>query len=219
MSFWTAPEIWPGQTVFIIGGGPSLLGMDLSPIHKRRVIGVNQAYELGPWVDVLFFGDFRWWRWNEDDIAERFGGLIVSCAKAGHLHGIPRIKMLARSNGHGIWTGAKNRVAWNLNTGGAAINLAVHFGAKRIVLVAFDMKQDQEKGLNGGNNWHGKHGRFNTPKADIYEAKFLPTFEYIKKDLDELGIECVNATPNSELETFPLTSLEEETCLDLSLAS
>ena len=63
--FWSAPEMWRDETVFIIGGGPSLAEMDLSPIHSRPVIGVNNAYALGPWVDVIFFGDAHWWPHNK----------------------------------------------------------------------------------------------------------------------------------------------------------
>lgn len=53
----TPPKIWRGQTVFIIGGGPSINDTPLHLLHGRRVIGVNNAYLLGPWVDVCWFGD------------------------------------------------------------------------------------------------------------------------------------------------------------------
>jgi hypothetical protein len=54
---WRIPKMWKGQTVFIIGGGPSLNGTPLHLIHEHRVIGVNCAYMLGDWVDVCWFGD------------------------------------------------------------------------------------------------------------------------------------------------------------------
>ena len=54
---WIPPQIWKGQTVFILGGGPSLNEANLDLIHDRRVIGVNNAYQLGSWVDVCWFGD------------------------------------------------------------------------------------------------------------------------------------------------------------------
>jgi hypothetical protein len=54
---WIAPKMWAGGTAFIVGGGPSLKGVDLTPIHHRRVIGVNNAYRMGNWVDICWFGD------------------------------------------------------------------------------------------------------------------------------------------------------------------
>ncbi len=51
---WPIPKIWNKSTVFIIGGGPSLLDIDLSLLHDKRVIGVNQAYKLGNWIDILW---------------------------------------------------------------------------------------------------------------------------------------------------------------------
>ena len=54
---WNPPQIWKDQTAFILGGGPSLKDADLDLIHDRRVIGVNNAYQLGSWVDVCWFGD------------------------------------------------------------------------------------------------------------------------------------------------------------------
>ena len=54
---WTAPRIWDGGECFILGGGPSLAAVDVGQLRGRRVIAVNQAYKLGDWIDVLFFGD------------------------------------------------------------------------------------------------------------------------------------------------------------------
>jgi len=54
---WTAPRIWDGGECFILGGGPSLRVEQVSSLQGHRVIAVNQAYKLGNWIDVLFFGD------------------------------------------------------------------------------------------------------------------------------------------------------------------
>ena len=54
---WTPPKIWEGQTAFIIGGGPSINDLDMDLIKDRRVIGTNNAYQMGGWVDICWFGD------------------------------------------------------------------------------------------------------------------------------------------------------------------
>lgn len=55
--FWKAPSMWDGGQCFILGGGPSLTVEQVESLRGRRVIAVNQAYKLGDWIDVLFFGD------------------------------------------------------------------------------------------------------------------------------------------------------------------
>lgn len=88
------------------------------------------------------------------------------------------------------------------NSGYQAINLAVHLGAKRIVLLGYDMKMD-----GGRNNWHGEPRPHASP--DVYAQSMLPHFASLVDPLRKLGVEVVNATPGSALETFPKATLEE----------
>ena len=74
---WNIPELWPGSTIFILGGGPSLSKVDLGLIHGRRIIGVNQAFRLGNFIDILYFGDGQFYKDNLKDI-KKFGGLIIT---------------------------------------------------------------------------------------------------------------------------------------------
>jgi hypothetical protein len=54
---WLPPKIWQNSTAFIIGGGPSIKDLDVTKIQNRRVIGTNNAYQMGDWVDICWFGD------------------------------------------------------------------------------------------------------------------------------------------------------------------
>lgn len=213
--YWAAPEIWADDVVYIIGGGPSLLGMDLSPIHHRPVLGVNNAYMLGPWVDVTFFGDKLWWEQNYRKLL-RYPSLIVTNNNWDYFSKIDRVKQMKRSPRAGLNWRSKDTLCWNDNSGGAAINLAFHFGASKIVLLGFDMKVDKEKGLRGGHNWHGEH-KNRTPEDFIYAQRFLPTMKRIKADLHMLNlngscirhVEILNATPGSALDYFPMVNFED----------
>ncbi len=51
------PKIWKDGTAFILGGGPSLNEVNFDLIKNERVIGVNNTYRLGAWVDVCYSGD------------------------------------------------------------------------------------------------------------------------------------------------------------------
>ena len=46
-------------------------------------------------------------------------------------------------------------------------------------------------------------------KPTIFGTTFLPWFETLSEQLDELGVEVVNATPGSALTAFPMTSLKD----------
>lgn len=88
------------------------------------------------------------------------------------------------------------------NSGYQAINLAVHLGAKRIVLLGYDMRLD-----NGRSNWHDEPRPFASPS--LYDQSMLPYFATLVEPLGKLGVEVVNCTPGSALECFPKATLEE----------
>lgn len=197
---WQVPRMWDGETVFVIGGGPSLRGADLTAIQRRPVIGINQAFRLGPWVPVTFFGDPSFFDTNYADLRLHPSLKVTNHARLRH---IPWIRVLRRGKPLGIESARADTTAWNSNSGGSAINLAVLFGAKRIVLLGFDMRLDAQ----GNHNWHDLYT--SRSPDDVYEKRFLPRFRAVAEDLKALGIECVNANPDSALEEFPKLPLEE----------
>jgi len=200
---WVIPELWPNSTVYIIGGGPSVLNTNLPLIHSKRVIGVNCAFSLGAWVDLCYFGDGRWYHWNHKELRS-FGGLKVTCFAGANVEQWPGVMQVRRGKPEGIDT-RKRHLSWNKNSGGSAINLAYHLGAKRIVLIGYDMKVDE----NENHNWHTKYVGKHTPPIKIYENRFLACYKTIKRDADKLGIEILNTNPDSALLEFPFVKLED----------
>lgn len=98
---WQVPRMWEGGDVWIIGGGPSVpkqFGIPdevvqdvikgISPpsvyspymsfIHDKHVIGINVAYLIGNWIDIIFFGDIGFFLKHQQGLAS-FPGLKVSC--------------------------------------------------------------------------------------------------------------------------------------------
>lgn len=212
---WVVPKIWDG-TCFVLGGGPSLNDINLDLIKDRRVIGVNNAYgdcirnasgetiryEPRDWVDVCFFGDARWHGWHKKWL-KTFPGLIVTLHD--HMHGTAGVLGTEKARKHrnevpyGISDNPRY-VSWNKSSGAAAINLAYLLGCKKIVLLGYDMRRVDDQ-----PNWHTDHP---SPNKNPYE-RFLKPFPYIAKDAKKLGIEIINATPESALKEFPITSLED----------
>lgn len=223
---WKVPRAWEGSECWIIGGGPSIprlfhvpeplisdiekkaIGPEyyskyMQPIHDKHVIGVNNAYQIGNWIDVLFFGDCPWYRVHRYNLAQ-FPGLKVTCC--------PRFAGKEKKESEGIKYLQKDKtrrygisdnprkVAWNSNSGAAAISLAVHFGVRRIYLLGFDMK------IQGSEtHWHGGHGNKNAPPF----RKHLKGFPDIAKDAKNRNVEIINVSPSSAIMCFPKRKLED----------
>src|SRR5262245_61376208 len=81
-TFWTVPCEWPGETLFIIAGGPSVRGQDLEQLRGRRIIVINSSIHAVPWADFLYFGDWRWWNEPENAAAvAAFAGRAVTVSQ------------------------------------------------------------------------------------------------------------------------------------------
>lgn len=82
MKFWSVPREWPGETAFIVGGGPSVLGQNLELLYGRNVIVINSSVHAVPWADFLYFGDWRWWHEDENRVAvAAFRGRVVTVSR------------------------------------------------------------------------------------------------------------------------------------------
>jgi uncharacterized Rossmann fold enzyme len=199
--------------VFILGGGPSLADVDLEPLRTRRVIGVNQAYKLGPWVDICWFGDKQWYPGQLPAIRD-FGGLIVTCAHETNLNRRwQRVKYVGRSKPAGIETKKPTHVAWNSSSGTSAVNLAYWLGASTVVLLGFDMKIDgNPRDKQARTHWHNDYevrwDKRNAKLVDPYE-RFMRYWPAVAKDAQAAGLTILNATEGSALDLFPRVKLEE----------
>lgn len=89
------------------------------------------------------------------------------------------------------------------NSGFQALNLAVQFGAKKVILVGFDMRIDR------GVHWHGRHpGHLNNPREANF-VKWREAFNESAPTLADMGVTVINASPVSALTAFPILSFEE----------
>lgn len=195
---------WPGETCFIIGGGPSLRGFDPESIHGLgRVIAVNNAYQLCPWCDILYFADAQWYEWHKEHLAPFTGRIVTGCV-------VPRIEGARHVRIHPFPGLQKNRdeVAGN-NSGYHAMNLAYHLGVKKMILLGFDADV-QKDGENLHSHWHAGHPDGVEPerRAEIMN-RFARGFGHLALPLEQAGIEVVNASPNSRIDCWPRLALDE----------
>lgn len=189
----SVPKLWPGCTVVCIGTGPSLTTEDVAFVQgKARVIAVNDAYKLAPWADVLYAADAKWWGWHKG--APTFKGSLKFALQPGALRW-PGVQMLRRGSLDGLDLDPRV-VRTGFNSGYQAINVAVHLGAAKIVLLGYDMR---------GQHYFGKHPDRTVPPFPLCLAKFAT----LVAPLAALHIAIVNATRDTALTCFPRVSLED----------
>lgn len=83
------------------------------------------------------------------------------------------------------------------NSGFQALNLAVQFGCAKIILVGFDM-HDQN-----GIHWHGKHdGNLRNPTRQSL-GKWRAAIDRQAGLLEQIGVRVLNASPVSALTAYP----------------
>lgn len=236
---WQVPKIWEGGEVFILGGGPSIIetfnipgetvksvrlqqqGLEayspyFASLYSKHVIGINVAYKLGNWVDICFFGDYPFFLTHRKGLAAFEKLVVTSCTKVGNKN-LEWIKYLPQElkkdkpqgqQTHGISTNP-NHVSWNQNSGAAAISIAAWSGAKRIVLVGFDMNLSP---LNNEQHFHNEYRRFGSKERKDKQLPFdvhLRTWGVIKSDADNMGIEILNTSLNSAIKEIPKVHIKE----------
>jgi hypothetical protein len=188
-------RLWPGETVAILGCGPSLTPVDVEHVRgKARVIAINAAIGLAPWADSLYCADARYWAHVKG--APAFQGLKYSLEAASAKW--PGVQVLRNCGTQGLEldpTGLKS----GGNSGYQAINLAVHLGAARVLLLGYDM------GPHRGRD----HFTPDYPWAPPNYRLFLRHFPSIVQPLKEAGVEVVNCTRGSALKCFPYQSLAD----------
>lgn len=184
---------WRGQTVVILGGGPSLNGTALRHIGRARfkrqcrAIAVNDAVYVAPWADWLHAADSKWWRANIDYV-QRFWGFRSSVDQLPRPWGVQRYEL----------TGVRgyDRRRWRVrgtNGGYQALHCAIDAGAARILLVGFDM--------------HGAHWFDGAVTDTDYASVMAPYFKSLGRVLKAREIEVLNCSPGSALTCFPFADL------------
>jgi hypothetical protein len=227
---WKVPRMWEGGDVWILGGGPSVteqfeipqelvskvkagqaplsvFSPYMAAIHMKHVIGINVAFMIGNWIDIVFFGDNGFFLRFKQQLSE-FPGLKTSCNPNSNR--TPWVKNFVRDVSHPKGISMKpGHVSWNYNSGAASISIAAQAGAKRIMLLGFDMKLADDK----FQHFHDVYVR--GPVSDERRARKLPFtrhlrgFDAMAEDAKALGIEIINVSPNSAITQFRKVGLKE----------
>lgn len=150
---------------------------------------------------MLYATDFPWWE-KHGGVPEFTGLKLSQDSKVRHrpAWGVRQVECV-RSQDR-ILVDFFGKIGWGGNSGFGALNLAVQFGARRIILVGFDMRLDR------GVHWHGEHQGLHNP-TDGNVARWRRVIDGAAPSLQALGVEVLNASPISALQAYPKVDFAE----------
>jgi hypothetical protein len=149
------PVLCTTGTVICLATGPSLVPEDVNAVRGRgTVIAVNDAHVLAPWADVLYSSDRYWWTHYRGVPA--FGGRRATIEFSPGRYAkeltkwAPEMFFLRQTGHQGVETDPTGLRTCGQNSGGAALNLAVHLGAQRVILLGYDCGVPGSGGTSSG---------------------------------------------------------------------
>lgn len=162
---------WRGQTAICIASGPSLQKPDceLAEASGHPIITVNSSWQMAPNCSVIYASDYAFWLKNS--------AKITSSAE----HWTNNRKAEQDYKCH-RFPGASG-----LNSGLAAIQLAVWFGVSRILLLGYDCQP-----TGGQAHWHPPH-KGNNPNEISFRI-WAKQFRSTGKTVREKVINCSRQT-------------------------
>jgi hypothetical protein len=198
--YWSVPRVWAGETVFIIGGGPSVLGQNLEALRGRRVIVINSSVYTVPWADICYFGDFRWWNDNKAAVAN-FAGRVVTVSR---MVNEKKVLVCRKTNPPGL-AQAHDSLMQKWTSFTAATNLAAHLIGPGGAIVW--LGADGKRAADGRCHHHKPHRWISRPDCyDKHRADLITILPSLRK----LKIAAFNASPGTAwTDVLPVISLDE----------
>lgn len=201
-------EAWPDWqfgTAVIIGTGPGAAAVPLDVVPGQAYcIAIKSTWEIAPWAQVLYGCDRGWWA-HQRGVPD-FKGLKF-CPSPTVCKVYRDVRLVKLKTKAEILTKDRGTLGCGLRSGGGhsgfhAINLAVQFGVRRIVLVGFDMT------VARGAHWRPREDGVARPCAVRVEG-WRSALDACAPQFRNLGVDVVNATPGSALKAYRFASLRD----------
>lgn len=215
---------WFNQKVLLLGGGPSMEGLNPDQLPPYLKIGINKTFVSYP-VNINYSMDKRFFdeltypqkadprnpalreKWSafagikvflRTNRQEKFGPSVFLVEDIGQ-------KVVSYDLSVGIYGGK--------NSGFGALMLAMALGCAKIGLLGYDMKVDT---IRKRTHWHGGYWHQATKPIDeelssmqIKLNAFREEFEEFADTIKSHGISVYNLNKNSALNCFPKMSMDE----------
>lgn len=226
-NYWKPEAFWLGRTVYCMASGPSMSPEIARKVRGRPTIVVNSTALIAPWADVLYFTDSGWFETHRE-IISNWAGLVVTMSRAAKrvlddpevnksgkdrvlrivTRGAPPYPPLLASRTPGF-PPPGTEIQQGRTSGHTAVALAIALGAKRVVLLGYDMR------LVNGREHH--HDDYRGPRDILlYEREYANSFAGWLEAACASGVDIVNCTPGSAIKDFRFADLDSILASDVS---
>lgn len=181
------------ETVYLIGGGPSLSSFDFEKLKGHSVVAINDALFKIPWATALFSADSHWANHRKDAINQFNGERFLAMPPIPGINAT-FLNCLERPGISLEWP----NIHLQGTSGYAAINLAILLGAKNIFLLGYDYQNAQK-------HWFGNY-EWKSSTDDYVLKLWAAQFNSIQLPFD---VHVYNTNPLSQVVAFPKVRLED----------
>lgn len=188
-----------GKRLFILASGPSLSGLDLAPLRRRLVMGLNRSILLHPDTQYHCAMDHRLFV----EYAEAFAGVRYMFTIEGRPFGVG-LRLLGAEGfswdlAEGIYSG--------YTVSYFALQVAVYMGFQEVCFLGLDLRHEEGRTHFFGSDYCSRN------HEDTEFPRMRRMFEQAAPVLAEKGIAVYNCSPTSTLECFPHLSYSEALAL------
>lgn len=179
-----------------IASGPSVTQADIDYCRgKGKVYVVNEMIFQVPWAHALYAADKSWWDAYRG-CPQYQGQKYAPCTQAANKWGLTLIDLEFNK----LW-GSPGKIASGGNSGFQVLNLAVLFGAKKVVLLGYDMGHapDQPKHCFDIEN----------PPKIVRDSNYKKWVEHFEKAAPLIPVPVYNTSMQSNLDCFEKVNLRD----------
>lgn len=177
-----------GKNVFILASGPSLAEVDLTPLKRRIVIGLNRSSLVFPETHYHCTMDERLFVEYEEVLRKTRYLFTLE----GRPFGIPLKLLGSQGFSHDLIEGVYSGYTVSY----MALQIAVYMGFKKIFYVGLDLKHQE-----GQTHFFGKD-----PVSQNHEQtefpKMIRMLEYGARELVDSEVRVYNCSPDTTLTCF-----------------
>jgi hypothetical protein len=166
-------------------------------VRNYKIMTINSSWQLAPFANIHYTNDGDWYINERSKTYFNARGKFYCSDPLRKIPGTCR-DYLFHKNSRGLDM-RPGCLAWGGNSGYAGINLAAQLGAKKIVLVGYDMC--------GKSHWHGDHDA--KVRKDFNFPMWIPRFKELAESASRLGITILNASKISKIECFQYVDIVE----------
>jgi hypothetical protein len=200
-------------TTVCIGTGPSLTLAQIETAKRKgfRLFGCNNVWKITE-LELLYACNRQWWDYYWPEVKHCSASKWTTNKEAATVYGL---NWIAERNEKGLSTDP-SYVHHGHGSGYTLLNLAYLMGAKRIVLLGYDMKYAPDydgSAMRVGSSPRHFFGEYPSqlqhwPKAKVKNGVHTELCELYQSVADQGLVEIVNATPDSALTCFPKADID-----------